>query len=235
MSLTVDDGAFQKALEEYAASSSREIPKVLNKVAKDVGFLAAKNAPRALKSEIKKLETLWRSGDLAWVKYISKTMTFSGYGGGEIDPYTSGISKRILKAGGTVDANFRWRNTNGRYAMEARKLSRRLISSRTRAIGFLAHAYVMAARLVDPDSHAALPRGKGKSKAKGWAKPANVGQGDRPAAQLHMAWDVPHRAGALRAATPAMQLAMQQKATDMKVRIMDRIAQLANQHQGKRR
>lgn len=234
MSLTINDREFQKALDSYAATSRKELPGVLNKVAKDVGLTAAKHAPRAVKNEIKKLETAWKSGDLSWVKYVSKWMSASGKSGAQGSRYFKTKSfRKLMKSYDSQSMSFS--GTRGLYQLEAKRLSRRLINSRVRAIGFIAHSFAMAGRLVDPNSTAALPRGKGKSKAKGWATPANVGQGERLRSVLNMAWEVEHRKGASEIGQRVLARALQSKSTDMKIRIMQRLQQIADQHQGTKR
>lgn len=231
--LKVDDKDFQKALDAYAATASKELPDVLNKVARDIGFTASKAAPRAVRNEIKSLHEMWKTGDLSWVKYISKWMKHGFSSGGMDSSRYKKMYRRLSKFYDRDSMSFS--GTGGRYAAEARRMSKRLIASRVRAIGFIAHSFAMAARLVDPASTAALPRGKGKSKAKGWAKAANVAQGNSMSASLFMAWEVEHRKGASEIGERVMRRALASKSADMKVRIMERLQRIANQHQGKRR
>lgn len=67
--MTINDAAFQAALRDYAAASTRELPDVLNKVARDVGLTAAKLTVRADKEAIRILPHLdW------WPKFVAVQM-----------------------------------------------------------------------------------------------------------------------------------------------------------------
>lgn len=231
MTLAINDREFQKALTEYAAGSSREIVDVLNKDAKDIGLTAARVAKRAKKEQIDRLSTQWKSGDRMWVKFIAKLMAADPTAGANVK-----LGKRKVKAlqylamvghGKTAMAAMR--------QMRAQAISKRILGARKSAIGFIAHAFTMAGRLADPKSATGMPRGRGKYKAKGWATPANIGQGDRPVARLMMAYEVKNKAGATAVADKALQQAVRLETADMKAHIIERLQRVANRHQGKKR
>ena len=223
--MQIDDSAFQRVLVQYASLSSKEIPDVLNKVARDVGLTAAHLAPRATRAEIMKISDAWHFGNLNWVKHISTILKndASAQGTQQSQQKIARVKKALEKAGqGHLFSGLV-------YHLRAKAVSDQLLKRRVSSIGFLAHSFAVAARLVDPHGNAAMPAAK-HPRAKGWAKSANIGDGDRPVAKLMMAWDVSDAAkkpALIALAERTLAQAMERKRADMIVYIQRKMDEIA--------
>ena len=196
--ISFDDSKFQEALEAYMQYTRRDLPSVINKVAKDIALTAAKGLKEkkeGTQTAIANLaETDW------WIKYVSK-MVASGNAKGK-------PKFKKKKDGTTVRIETEWNK-------KLSQVAKRMLAVRKSSVSLLASGYAKAGNSFKGGGGTqSLSFMGGKlDKARGSGRPAVPS--DKPEATLEIGYDVEHRQGAVDYAYPYLKQAIQDKTADL--------------------
>lgn len=210
MQVTVDTRQFDTALNEYLKYNRRDLPQILNKTAKDVGLLTAKNL------KLNKVPTTYQINLLRnkewWIKYV-------------VTRIKKGMKLKQKKNKKGKVINRTWQKT-------VSDVSKKIIATRKSSVTLLASGFLKSARNIKANNTVSEYAPKGHDKAIGWANTAN-NMSSKQFAQLNVAYDVEGKTGAVSFAFPYLQKAMDNKAKDMWVYIQRKIKENGEKIKGK--
>lgn len=187
----IDTRQAEAVLREYARWSRRDWADILNNKALDVAFRALPETPKANLAEVQAVVNKeW------WPKYIAKRIT-------------KGVSFTVKRKGEKIKKGFKGAFTRA----QAREVSKRIISARSRSIAFIKSGWLPAIKRLFPLARDRVSRrsaggAKQYGVAKGSANPAIAG--DHPFAQI-----VNSTIGADRVGVAPLQRAVNGSALDM--------------------
>jgi len=224
--MTIDDGEFQMAFEALVSESTREIPYLLNKTAKDVCLRAAEFTPVADKGRIRALpQTLGgHARGSVWLRMIAqRTMIRFGH-------------KSRNRRGKIIVGKRRYKGElkDKAYSFQAlaKRTAKRLIGRRLAAVTFIKSSWLKAAAPFAPDGGigAGVFSGRGRDGARGGATPAMPNVGDVVEASFWTSYHNSHKEGAVRIAEAALRAAIAFKTADMWQYVSQKMGELCQKY-----
>lgn len=203
--------AFHDALNDYAASSSRDAATILNTIGADIGFQTWKlgNARSVRGSRtVSAIENLpQRMSQRYWYRFLTKKLRAQ-----RPDLFVKKLKaahRKSQKTGGAISA----------YDMLIAETGRKIIGRRRASVGFAAMPFLKAAKMLKKQT---APTGRKFSLAKGWGTLADVNQGDRLNTTLAASYTGKNR-GIIPIGETLLQQAMAGKTQEMQRRIVERL------------